>query len=292
MFRRSRLRLVALGCACILLASCGLMEAPKNSDKESAPYGEILAARELLSKGNIAEARGRFETLLQAHPHSLQASRGLQDVHRQELEEEEYLLLYEKQAEKTPLSSQAIYLRGRSRIESPGEAADDFRRALELDKGNSWAVAGLAFLAYQQGDLFGAVQTYEEAISAAPHSAQLRLLLGNQYLELRLYVDAQRQLRTAKALAPDDLEVLAALGKVQLALGEEQTALENLEKVRRVEPRIDHIAPSLAAIYLRRGNSQLAEKVYREGLALGLAPDAELAAEIEASLALARLNER
>jgi Flp pilus assembly protein TadD len=161
-----------------------------------------------------------------------------------------------------------------------------------LDKGNSWAVAGLAFLAYQQGDLFGAVQTYEEAISAAPHSAQLRLLLGNQYLELRLYVDAQRQLRTAKALAPDDLEILAALGKVQLALGEEQTALENLESVRRVEPRIAHIAPSLAALYLRRGNSQLAEKVYREGLALGLAPDAELAAEIEASLALARLNER
>ena len=77
-----------------------------------------------------------------------------------------------------------------------------------------------------------------------------------------------------------------------MALGEEQTALENLENVRRVEPRIAHIAPSLAAIYLRRGNSQLAEKVYREGLALGLAPDAELAAEIEASLALARLNER
>ena len=116
--------------------------------------------------------------------------------------------------------------------------------------------------------------------------------MGNQFLELKLYVDAQRQLQTALALAPDDLEVRAALGKAMLALGQESEALELLESVHEAQPLIVHIAPSLAALYLRRGRPGKAERVYQSAVVEGLPADEELAAEISAALLIQRLEDR
>jgi len=289
--RRSRLRLVAALAVSLSFAACGLTEAPKNSDTDTVPYRAVLDGRDLLSQGNPVEAAAHFDGLLTLHPGSFAASRGLQDATKQLLSEADFLEHYAEAVAGAPQSSLAHYLRGRSRIVQPEYAEEDFRRAVELDPLNAWAVAGLAYLAYQRGDLFQTVQIYKEAIARAPRSAMLRLLLGNQYLELKLYIDAQRQLQTARRLAPEDLEIGAALGKVWLALGQEQAALEILEHTRAVEPRIEHIAPSLAVIYLRRGTPKEAERAYREGLEAGLKPDEELFLEIEQALILQRRRE-
>jgi tetratricopeptide (TPR) repeat protein len=274
----------------LLLAACGLGGPASSSDSDSAPYGAILEGRGLLSSDKTAEAEAHFNALLIAHPGSLEASRGLQDARRELSPEAEFLAHYDQGVVAEPHSSLAYYLRGRSRIAAPPRAEADFRRAAELDPSNAWAAAGLAYLAYQRGDLFQTVQIYEEAIRRAPRSAQLRLLLGNQYLELKLYIDAQRQLEKAHSLAPQDLEVWAALGKVWLALGQESAALEILERTRAAEPRIAHIAPSLAAIYLRRGKPKAADEAYRAGLRAGLPADEDLADEIGAALVLERLD--
>ena len=184
----------------------------------------------------------------------------------------------------------SYYLSGRARISDLKKAEKLFHQSLREQPESPWATAGLAYLAYSRGDLFGAVQTYEEAIRRAPRSAKLRLFLGNQFLELKLYVDAQRQLQTALALSPDDLEVRAALGKALLALGQESEALDLLQSVHEAQPLIVHIGPSLAAIYLRQGRPGKAEQVYRTALAGGLSPDEELAAEISAALLIQRLE--
>jgi len=278
---------VALG-AGFLLSACGLAEEAQNSDTESAPYSAILDGRDLLSRGDPAAALAHFEELLTTHPGSLQVNRGHQDAQRALLSDEEFKQLYADRVAAAPKSSLEHYLRGRSRIEQEQLASEDFRRAVGLDPSNSWAVAGLAYLAYAQGDLFATVQLYEDAIGRAPRSALLRLFLGNQLLELKLYVDAQRQLEIAKKLAPEDVEVLAALGKVRLALGQEQEALELFRRVQASEPRVVHIAPSLAAIFLRRGRPAEAQRVYRQGLEAGLESDKELAEEIEGALVLER----
>jgi tetratricopeptide (TPR) repeat protein len=292
--RRSRLRLVATGCCVAFLAACGLDGEPQNSDTttDTVSYSAVLDGRGLLASGQTAEAAVHFERLLAQHPGSLQASRGLQDARRELLGTEEFLVHYARAVDAEPQSSLRHYLRGRSRIEKTALAEADFRRAVALDPLNSWAVAGLAYLAYGRGDLFATVQIYEEAIAKSPRSAQLRLLLGNQFLELKLYIDAQRQLETAYKLAPEDLEVWAALGKVRLALGQEQEAFEIFRRTLAAEPRIAHIAPSMAAIYLRRGAPAEAERVYREGLQAGLGPDKELAKEIDGALVLLRRRAR
>lgn len=288
MLRRSRLRLVALALVLsALVAGCDLRSIAKNSDVEPTAYAQILDGRLLMRRGDFSAAEAHFRELVEAEPKSWEAQRGLQDALRSRLPEVEFLARYEPTDKSDALS---YYLSGRARIADVEEAGELFRRSLKMQPRSPWATAGLAYLAYSRGDLFGAVQTYEEAISRAPRSAKLRLFLGNQFLELKLYVDAQRQLQTALSLAPDDLEVRAALGKALLALGQESEALELLESVHEAQPLIVHIGPSLAAIYLRQGRPGNAEQVYQSAVAGGLAADEELAAEISAALLIQRLE--
>ena len=242
-----------------------------------------------LAAAGVGWAAAGFGELVAAEPTSWEAQRGLQDVLRSRLPEVEFLARYEATGQSDALS---YYLEGRARIADPEQAEALFRKSLRAQAANPWATAGLAYLAYSRGDLFGAVQTYEEAITRAPRSAKLRLFLGNQFLELKLYVDAQRQLQTALSLAPDDLEVRAALGKAMLALGQESEALELLESVHEAQPLIVHIAPSLAALYLRQGRPGEAERVYQSAVVEGLPADEELAAEISAALLIQRLEDR
>ena len=290
MLRRSGVRLVVL----LLLgtAGCGGLERSTNSDPPTATYCAILDARDLLSAGDAEASLAAFDALLELHPTCLLSHRGLQDARRQLLPSEAFQARYRQDAEEVPEDPVASYLLGRALIDAPEQAEEAFGRALELDPTLAWAAAGLAYLRYNRGDIFGAVTIYEEGVRRAPDSAQMRVLLGNQYLELKLYIHALRHLEVARRLAPDDVEVRAALGKARLALGEEERALELFEGVLAEEPRVHHIYPSLAAIYLRRGRAADADALYRAGLELGMVPDDELASEIRSGLVLARIRSR
>ena len=291
MLRRRRVRLVAGLAALAALAGCGSTLGPEdNTDLETAPYSEILDAEGLIADGDPAGAETALTSLLEAHPGSLLAHRAQQDARRAQMEPGAYTRLYRTGTTERPGDSVAWYLYGRAQIEQPAEARAAFERALELDPTNAWAVAGLAYLRYSHGDLFGAVTVYEDGVSKAPRSAWMRLLVANQYLELKLYIYAKRHLRIARKLDPDNLEIKAALAKTIFALGEVDKAIELLEQLRDLEPRIAHPYPTLAALYLRKGRSGDADVVYREGLQLGMAPDDELAAEIRSGLVLERLR--
>ncbi|MCP4869557.1 MAG: hypothetical protein GY898_12655, partial [Proteobacteria bacterium] len=244
----------------------------------------------LVQAGDSAGAEALFEELLAAHPSSLTAHRGLQDARRLALTTDDYERRYRAPTEADNATSLDWYLYGRAVIGSPNEARRSFERALELDRTNAWAVAGLAYLSYRRGDIFGAVQQYERGVEEAPRSATMRRLLGNQYLELQLFIHAQRHLEIAHRLAPEDLEIRAALGKALLGLKDEEATLQMLTGVHEEEPRIHHIAPTLGSIYLLRGCPQKADELYRSALVGGMAPDDELAAEIRAGLVLERLG--
>lgn len=290
MLRRSGVRLVAL--VLLLAAGCGGPDHRTSTDPPSAPSAAVFDARDLLNRGQAQASAAAFEQLLAQNPDCLLSHRGLQDARRQLLGGDAFQAVYRLRADEAPDDPVAWYLLGRAMIDHPEPAREAFTRALELDPTLAWAVAGLAYLRYSRGDIFGAVTIYEDGVRRAPDSAQMRLLLGNQYLELRLYIHALRHLEVALRLAPENLEAKAAMGKARLALGEEDRALELLEEVLAAEPRIHHSYPTLAAIYLRRDRAADADALYRSGLALGMAADDELASEIRAGLVLDRIRRR
>ena len=276
--RRGRLHLVAL--AALLLVSCGPRQEWVDSDGDTAPVHALYEGRELLRAGRAAQANDLFEALVRAHPTSWRAHRALQDARRASLSSTEFTARYAEPVRVPTDDALAWYLYGRAMIADPEVAAASFARAAELAPERPWSHVGLAYLHYVRGDLFSAVELYEEQIRRFPRSRALRLAAANQYIELRLLVQAQRHLEVALKLAPEDPEVQSAMGKTQLGLNNPDGALRWLESSLASEPRQGDAYPMLAELYLRLQRPADADSAYRTGLELGQPEDAELATAI------------
>lgn len=278
MLRRGHLHLVAL----LVLVGCSAGPARRATDLDPAPLAALYDGQEHLLAGHADRAAAHFTALIAEHPDSWGAHRGLQDARLQLWSAERVLDTYREASASG--SAIDLYLLGRALIDDEDAAREAFQASLAAQPEAPWPVVGLSFLEYKRGDLFETVRVYEEAIKRAPRSRVLRLRLGNQYLELKLFVEAQRQLQVAQRLAPDDAEVLAALGKASLGLRYEEKALELLQRAIAAEPRMGDVYPVLSALLLRLERAQEADEAYRKGLQLGQLPDPELAAEIRVGL--------
>jgi tetratricopeptide (TPR) repeat protein len=275
---RGRLHLVAL--AALLLASCGPREAWVDTDADPAPINRLYDGAELISQGRPTAAVASMDALVAEHPASWRARRALQDAHRAALSATEFSALYPPGEGAQAEDALVWYLHGRAVITDPAAALAAFSRAAELDPHRPWPQVGLAYLHYSRGDLFNAVEHYEARLKASPRSRGLRLAAANQYLELRLLVEAQRHLRVALELAPNDPEVQAAMGKAQLGLKNLPRAREWLEGALALEPRMGDAWPMLAELELKSGAHEEADVAYRTSLKLGQPEDAELAIAI------------
>ena len=176
-----------------MLAACG-PRALVDSDAEPAPGEALRAGRDLLAGGDLAGATMHWQGLLRAHPTSWEAARGLQDTLRASVPALDFEALYRRNRDAAPADGLAWYLWGRARIDDEVEARGAFERAAALAPQSPWPPAALAYLRWRAGDLFLTVETYEEALERLPGSATLRLLLGNQLIQLRLTVAAERHL--------------------------------------------------------------------------------------------------
>jgi tetratricopeptide (TPR) repeat protein len=261
---------------------------PLPSDRDPAALSELLDAREADARGDPAAAIAAWEALTARHPDSWSAWRGLQDARRRVEDPAAWRAAYRAAAQAQPEDALGWYLLGRAEIEDSDAAARSLQTAQSLAPGQGWPSVALAWLHAREGDFLGAVETYETALERAPRSVVLHRHLGLQYLDLKLYVDAERHLEEARQLTPDDPEVLAWLGRARLGLRRHEEARELIEAARALEPRLPAIWPPLAELLLHERRAAEADEAYRRGLLLGNQPDTGLAARIRA----ARLVER
>ena len=102
-------------------------------------------------------------------------------------------------------------------------------------------------------------------------------------MDLKLLIDAQRQLELADRLDPGDPEIRASLGKLDALLGRYDAAEALLEEVIAEDPDLADVYPTLSSLALRRRDLDRADALYRRGLDLGLDADEDLAAGIRAA---------
>jgi tetratricopeptide (TPR) repeat protein len=81
-----------------------------------------------------------------------------------------------------------------------GEAESKFHRALEAQRNNPDALAGLAQIQYERGDYDKAVRFASRAADAAPRSARIRILLGDAHFKVLAYDAARRAYEKAQSL--------------------------------------------------------------------------------------------
>ena len=132
------------------------------------------------------------------------------------------------------------------RLEETQEAADAFRRAVELDSGNAYAHQMLSFTLMRLGEMSAAEQAARQAVELDPADARNQILLAT----------------------------------VLYRLGQTGEAESHFKAAINADPMPSEPYYNLALIYSREGRHEEAREYYRQALERGALPDPALEEKI------------
>lgn len=135
-------------------------------------------------------------------------------------------------------------------------AMDHYREAIEADKGNVEALAGLAWAYRRLGIMEEAKSLYRKAQKKNRRYLPGYLGLAGVYRDLGLLDLAEKELRLALGFSPSDPEALEALAEILEGRG-------GLEEAGRLYKRLSVLAPT-EIIYLRLAHIQMSLRQYEE----------------------------
>lgn len=209
----------------------------KQPDKPLAPN---LRGRALLAKKDMAGARKSFERALALDPAFFPAVASLAGL---------------DMADK-----------------KPEEAKKRFEAVLAKDPKNGQALLAMAELAVRTGASKDDVaKLINKAVEANPTEAGPRLLLIDFYLGAKDQKQAMNAAQSAVSTVPDNADLLAALGRVQLAAGEANQAIATFNKVVALQPLSTKPLLQLADAQMVAKNKDGAAQALRK--ALDVKPD-------------------
>jgi Flp pilus assembly protein TadD len=157
--------------------------------------------------------------------------------------------LFELMVERNPGHVPALCKLGvvQMKLDQPQEAAESFRRAVELDENNPYAHRMLGYAHMKIGDLAAAVLHVKRGVE----------------------------------LAPDDAKAYFLLGAIFHRLGETADAEENLKSAISADPVPSEPYFNLALIYAHAGRLEDGRDYYHKALERGAVPDPTLQQKLE-----------
>ena len=213
----------------------------KQPDK---PLAANLRGRVQLAQRNLAGARKSFEQALEKDPVFLPAIESLAAI---------------DQAEGKPEPAEKRY-----------------EALLKIDPKNARAYLALAALKERGGaskELVG--QLLEQAVQASPGESEARLMLIHHWLSQHNMKAAQAVAQAGVAALPDNLDMLDALGSLQLVAGDVNQSIAIFSKIAAKQPDSTKAQLRLADAYLKANDYASAERSFKRVLAL--APDSAIA---------------
>ncbi len=206
-----------------------------------------LRGRVLLARRDDAGARSAFKTALSLEPRFFAAISSLAEID-----------MRDKQVE-----------RARKRFED----------LIKEDPRNYLAVMGLADVRYREGVPLDQVrETIKQAVKAAPTEPDPRLKLIEMLTAQRQVKAALAEAQDAAAAIPDNVRVLDALGRMQVADGNLQQALSTFKRITTIDGNSAMAYTRMAEVHRAEGNRGAAVANLRR------------AVEIDPRLKAARIN--
>lgn len=135
------------------------------------------------------------------------------------------------------------------------EAATIVERRLESEPDDARTLVLAAQLAASADspDLDEAKTNLRRALAIDPRLIRAHKLLISLQIRQGLFVEASDALATARAVAPDDPELLLTWGQIQGHLGNYQSAIPPLRRLLQLQPRVPAVLNLLIAAYERTG---------------------------------------
>jgi DNA-binding winged helix-turn-helix (wHTH) protein len=186
------------------------------------------------------------------------------------------------------LYRQGLHLLRQRNAKSIPQAADLFRRGIQTYPQDGRFHAGLAETMVLQRSLNHdlALDAARKAVSLAPESSHARAVLGfTLYSRFYDWENAERQLRAALTLSPEDVQAMLWLtllhvGRNQLAQAEAQ-----INHAIRIEPNSPNLHSARAGVYYATGRYDAC--IQESDLAVSLQPDFAMAHAWRAKCAMA-----
>jgi tetratricopeptide (TPR) repeat protein len=117
------------------------------------------------------------------------------------------------------------------------KSLEQLAAAIRADSGFAPARLARAWLLYRLGRASEALPDLQAADEAAPGNIRVLSQFGLVFLALERPTQAERVLRQALAIAPDDPDVLLNLGRSLIASGQEGEGRKLLERFQKLRPR-------------------------------------------------------
>jgi len=128
------------------------------------------------------------------------------------------------------------------------DAEKAYKKALELDPDNEYALHGLALLYADLGDTKTSIQMWQRLAEQNPHPRVLRAL-ASTYQQARDYPAAVATLRKALEQAPNDSEVKRELAENLLLAEQYPEALKLYQELAQAHPRDSQYPLRISQIY-------------------------------------------
>lgn len=220
-------------------ATAALSDVEKLVATESAPEkkAELLvrAGKILEERGDADRAIDQYKLALDTDPKSTQASQALRSIFASRGDARGAASLIERELATTDGAHAKARLLAelgsleRERLENPTKAREFFTKALELDATSTAALYGLGELAFADGNWPGVVRYFEPLLartSSMPleRGKRVGLLCGDAFTKLGETEKAQRAYFDARAIAPEDREVLDRVAQALFASGDAESA--------------------------------------------------------------------
>lgn len=190
----------------------------------------------LLSKGQVTEAIGHFQSALEMEPDFAEADSNLGRA-----------LVQEGQTD-----AAMIY----------------FQKALEIDPGLFEANNNLAVILAHKGQLDEAIAHYKKALESEPDDAKIHHNLANALLGKNRVEEAIAHYQRALEINPALTETHRNLGVILAQRGQIDEAIFHFQKVLESEPNDSETENNLASALLQKGRLNEATAHYQKALAL------------------------
>lgn len=217
-----------------------------------------------MQAGKLRDAVSEAEDVLRREPDNLEAHRMLGRIYarligdqQQNRINEEMLKKaieqYQKVAQKDQTDVDSLLMLGRlyKIAQNSPESEKSYRKALELDPDNEFAISGLALVYSDLGDNKRAIEMWRKLAEKDPRPQTLRALAG-AYEQARDFKSASQTLARAAELVPRDVELKKNLAEDLLLADDVDGALKLYGELAASDPKDARLQMRLSQVYRQR----------------------------------------
>lgn len=217
-----------------------------------------------IQAGKLADAVAEAEEMLKRNPDNLEArrmlgriySRLIQDPQQSRLNEErlrQAIEQYRKVTEKDGKDVDSWLMLGRLYKIGQDSANSEkaYKKALELEPNNEYALSGLALVYSDLGDTKNAVEMWRRLAEQNPNPRTLQAL-ASAYEQVHEYASAAKTLRRALELAPRDGDMKKSLGMDLMLSDDLDGALKLYLELAQTDPKDADLQLRISQIYRQK----------------------------------------